>query len=69
MNGPPPTRTPNIGPRQIHRRLMGGWVALGVAIALLVLLLALDAPRWSRLVLFPPLWAAGLGFFQARDRT
>lgn len=60
---------PNIGPAGIRRRANIGWLALVVGIALLVLLLVLDAPRWARLALFLPFWGAGLGFFQASGST
>ena len=61
--------SPNIGPTQITRRLRGGWVMLGIGVALLVLLITTEAPRVSRIALFLPFWAAGLGLFQARDKT
>lgn len=46
-----------------------GLIALGTAAVLSVLLLGLAAPRISRLTVFLPLWIAGLGVFQARDKT
>ena len=61
--------TPNIGPRGQRRRLRFGVVALGLAAVCAAALLALDAPRLSRAILFVPLWIAGLGVFQARDKT
>jgi hypothetical protein len=61
--------TPNIGPRGQRRRLRFGLVALGAAVVLGVAVFALHAPRLSRAILFVPLWLAGLGVFQARDKT
>jgi hypothetical protein len=59
----------NIGPRGQQQRLRLGIFAL-VADALLAgVLFGLGAPRGWRLVLFPPLWIAALGFFQSRDKT
>jgi hypothetical protein len=59
----------NIGLRGRQRRLRLGIMAL-VATALLAgVLFGLGAPRAWRLVLFPLLWIAGLGVFQARDET
>lgn len=46
-----------------------GIIALGAAAALSVVLIGVDAPRISRLAVFLPLWIAGLGVFQARDKT
>lgn len=59
----------NLGPRQTHRRLALGAVMLLVGVAGLIALLATGAPRWSRLSLLVPFWAAGLGLFQARAKT
>lgn len=59
----------NIGPRERRRRLRGGLVALAAAAIGAALLLGLGAPRGARVVLFLPLWAAGLGVFQAREKT
>lgn len=61
--------TPNIGPRGQRRRLRLGVIAFGAAVVAGGVLFALDAPSVWRLALFPLLWGAALGFFQARDRT
>jgi len=60
---------PNIGPRGRAQRRRFGFIALGAAAALALLLFGLDAPRLSRLLVFLPLWLSALGFFQAKDRT
>lgn len=59
----------NIGPRERRKRLRFGVVAFGVSVAIGALLVATDVPRVWRLALFPPLFVAGLGYFQARDKT
>ena len=48
---------------------MSGLIALGAALALAAGLLAFDAPRAVRLIVFLPLLAAGLGIFQASEKT
>jgi hypothetical protein len=52
-----------------RRRLLMGVIMLVVAAALGVWLVAGGAGRAWRLALFVPLWVAGLGLFQARERT
>ena len=59
----------NIGPREQRKRRLMGVVALTVGVGLAFLLVTLDAPRWSRAVVFFPVWLAGLGLLQARERT
>ena len=60
------TNMTNAGRR---RRLLMGIIMLVVAAALGVTLVAGGAGRAWRLALFVPLWAAGLGLFQARECT
>jgi hypothetical protein len=60
---------PNIGPRGQRQRLRFGAICLAIGIAGAVLLIASGAPRGARATLFLPLWLAGLGYFQARDKT
>ena len=60
---------PNIGPRGQQQRLRLGVIALMAAVLLAAVLFGLGAPRGWRLVLFLPIWIAGLGFFQARGKT
>lgn len=64
-----PACIPNIGPRGISRRRRNGWIALVAGLAIAALLITFDAPRWTRIALLVPFWSAGLGFFQARERT
>lgn len=59
----------NIGPREERKRRLMGIVALTVGIGLAFLLVVFTAPRWSRLILFFPIWMAGLGLFQAREKV
>lgn len=63
------TEVSNIGPRERRKRRLLGIVSLTAAVGVAFVLLAFDAPRWSRLVVFFPLWMAGLGLLQARDKT
>jgi hypothetical protein len=62
-------RIANIGARGQQRRMRFGTIAFAAAAALAIALVALDAPRVARLTVFLPLWIAGLGVFQARDKT
>lgn len=59
----------NIGPRERRKRRLLGIVALTVGVAVAFVLVTTDAPRWSRAVVFFPLWMAGLGLLQAREKT
>lgn len=63
------TEVANIGPRERRKRRLLGIVSLTVAVAVAFLLVSFGAPRWSRLVVFFPLWMAGLGLLQAREKT
>lgn len=59
----------NIGPREVFKRRLMGIVALVAGVGLAFLVVVINAPRWSRLIVFFPIWIAGLGFFQAREKT
>lgn len=59
----------NIGPRERRKRLVSGIVMLAVSLGLAAFLVATGAPRLWRLALLIPFWAAGIGFFQAFDKT
>ena len=59
----------NIGPREIRKRRLMGIVALTVGVALAFVLVVFQMPRWPRLFIFFPIWMAGLGLFQAREKT
>ncbi|HUF27995.1 MAG TPA: hypothetical protein VMM18_13555 [Gemmatimonadaceae bacterium] len=63
------TCVPNIEQRGIRRRLISGWVSFGTAVVLAAVLVAAGSPSWARLLLFLPLWSAGIGLFQAREKT
>jgi hypothetical protein len=59
----------NIGPGEIRKRRLFGVVALAMGIGTAIVLIAYPAPRWSRAIVFLPIWIAGLGLFQAREKT
>lgn len=59
----------NIGPREQRKRRILGIVALTVGVGTAFVLVIYDAPRWSRLIIFFPIWIAGLGLMQAREKT
>lgn len=59
----------NIGPREQRKRRLLGLVALTVGVAAAFVLVVYGAPRWSRAVIFFPIWIAGLGLMQAREKT
>jgi hypothetical protein len=59
----------NIGPRERRKRRLLGVVALTVGVAVAFVLVVTDAPRWSRAIIFFPVWMAGLGLLQAREKT
>ena len=63
------TEVGNIGPRERRKRRLLGIVSLTVAVGAAFVLVSFGAPRWSRLVVFFPLWMAGLGLLQAREKT
>jgi hypothetical protein len=59
----------NIGERERRKRRMLGMVALVVGVAIAFVLVATSAPRLLRLVVFFPIWIAGLGLLQSREKT
>ena len=59
----------NLGPREIRKRRLMGIVALTVGVGLAFVLYVFEAPRFARLFVFFPVWIAGLGLFQAREKT
>ncbi len=59
----------NIGPKEQRKRLMFGIIAFVFGIAVAALLIATNANVLWRLVLFVPFAGAGIGYFQARDKT
>jgi len=60
---------PNIGPRERQRRLIGGFFFLGIAACVAFGVMAFNAPRPWRLLIFLPAWASAIGFFQVSART
>jgi len=62
-------RTANIGVAERRKRLVFGITALGVGVAIAVLLIYIRAPLVWRLPLFVLFFAAALGVFQSRDKT
>lgn len=56
----------NIGPAEIARRRRAGLVGVGLAAALAVALIAIGAPWWMRLAVFPPLAGGLISLEQAR---
>ena len=59
----------NIGPREVRKRRLMGILALAAGSGLAFLSVVLETPRWLRLIVFFPIWIAGLGLFQAREKT
>ena len=60
---------PNIGPGERRKRMRFGVILLGIGVVAAAALLVGGAPRAWRVTLLLPFWGAGLGFFQARDKT
>jgi hypothetical protein len=58
----------NIGPRERRKRRLMGVVALTVGVGLAFVLVIFQAPRWSRVIIFFPIWMAGLGLIQSREK-
>jgi hypothetical protein len=58
----------NIGTRERRKRRLLGVVALTVGVGLAFVLVIFQAPRWSRAVVFFPIWIAGLGLIQSREQ-
>ena len=59
----------NIGPRERRKRRVLGIVALTVGVSIAFVLVVAGAPRLLRLVVFFPVWIAGLGLLQSREKT
>jgi uncharacterized membrane protein len=59
----------NIGPQGRRQRLVFGIVALAISVAIAIVFVVSGVWPLLRLPIFVPLFVAGLGFFQARDRT
>jgi hypothetical protein len=59
----------NIDARGIRARRLGGLLAAAFAVALVVAMVVLGLPRWTRLYAFAPFWLGALGWFQAHEKT
>jgi len=59
----------NLTPRAASKRLLGGMVLLGVALAGAVALHELSLARWWRLTLILPFFLAANGLFMGLYRT
>ena len=59
----------NIGPRERRKRRLMGVVALTVGVGVACVLVVYGAPRLYRLIIFFPIWMAGLGLLQSREKT
>jgi hypothetical protein len=56
----------NIGPAEIARRRRAGHIGLAAALALFAVLVAIDAPNWTRLLIAIPAIVSASGYIQAR---
>lgn len=59
----------NIGPKERRKRMTFGVIAFGASLLMLAALVATGQSRWLRVLLVLPFTMAGLGYFQARDKT
>ncbi|MDQ3258954.1 MAG: hypothetical protein M3R15_34680 [Acidobacteriota bacterium] len=59
----------NIGTRERRKRRILGIVALTVGVSIAAALVIFNAPRALRLIIFFPIWLAGLGLLQAKEKT
>lgn len=55
----------NIGPAEIRKRRLSGWIGAGISVVFLVLAFALDWAAPWRLLVFLPVFMAAQGFLQA----
>ena len=58
----------NIGPAEIARRRRSGHLGLVTTVVLLGVLLWLEAPTWTRLIVFVPAAVSAAGYLQAHFR-
>ncbi len=58
----------NIGPEEINRRYMVGFVSLLIAIVFIVILMMEYINPWWRLLLFFPVALSAAGFIQAQSK-
>ena len=64
-----PSEAINIGPRERRKRRLMGIVGLTAGVGLAFVLVVTGAPRPIRLIVFFPVWIAGLGLMQSREKT
>lgn len=55
----------NIGPQEINRRRRTGWIGLGVALFVFIILSGITSNHWWRLLIFFPATLSASGFLQA----
>jgi len=58
----------NINKKEIAYRRKAGYVGVGVALVLFGILLGLKLSKWTRLILFLPLYIGAIGFLQAKNK-
>lgn len=58
----------NIGAAEIQRRKRIGFIGLGIAFLIFLILEIIDAPKPYRFLIFPPVFYSLSGFIQARHR-
>ena len=58
----------NIGPEEIARRRRGGLTGVGIAVAIGIGLVAIGAPSWTRVLVFPFLAGGLVSLEQVRRR-
>jgi hypothetical protein len=59
----------NLGPREIAKRKLGGWITGGISLVGFAGLEIAQSPRSWHLALFLPIFLAGVSFFQATAKT
>ena len=63
------TEAVNIGTRERTKRRVLGIVTLTVGVGVAFVLVTTGAPRLTRLVVFFPVWLAGLGLLQSKEKV
>ena len=58
----------NIGPAEIARRRRAGLMGIGIALVLAIALVVIDAPTWTRAIVFLPLASGIVSLEQVRRR-
>ncbi|MFQ5778847.1 MAG: hypothetical protein ACE5IP_12650 [Terriglobia bacterium] len=60
---------PNIGSKEIRKRLRRAMVVLAVGVGVAAVMILAGVERGWRLALLVPFWLAALDYFQAREKT